>query len=149
MFLLIVFCNFVITFRHFIIPCFNYQSFHVSPFPIPQVQPVEWPFSDASSTSGTSGARMGGKGQDIHSQSIADYLSKQKIDMVINLPLRQHRQSAIITKGYLTRRMAVDYSVPLITDHKCAKLMIKVCVCVCVCMCMYCQHKMGCIMSLA
>lgn len=31
-----------------------------------------------------------------------------------------------MTQGYKTRRMAVDYSVPLITDVKCTKLMIEV-----------------------
>ena len=32
----------------------------------------------------------------------------------------------VVTKGYITRRMAVEYSVPLVTDVKCAKLLVKV-----------------------
>ncbi len=99
-----------------------------------QVQAVEWPFSDASPTNGANGGRSrGSNGGD--TQSIADYLSSKRIDLVINLPMRQRRQSAFITRGYLTRRMAVEYSVPLITDNKCAKLLVKVCVRVCVCVC--------------
>jgi carbamoyl-phosphate synthase/aspartate carbamoyltransferase/dihydroorotase len=50
-------------------------------------------------------------------------------DLVINLPLRvsgSQRASSFVTQGYKTRRMAVDYSVPLITDVKCTKLMIEV-----------------------
>ena len=63
---------------------------------------------------------------EIQFQSIGDYLCQKKIDLVINLPLRQHRITPVITKGYITRRMAVEYSVPLITDIKCAKLLVKV-----------------------
>lgn len=40
--------------------------------------------------------------------------------------MRQHRTAPDITKGYLTRRMAIEYSVPLVTDIKCAKLLVKV-----------------------
>lgn len=49
--------------------------------------------------------------------------------MVINLPLRNsgaRRSSSFLTHGYRTRRMAIDYSIPLITDIKCAKLFIEV-----------------------
>ena len=59
-------------------------------------------------------------------QSIADYLSQKRIDLVINLPLRQRRFTPIITNGYLARRLAVEHSIPLVTDVKCAKLLVKV-----------------------
>ena len=39
--------------------------------------------------------------------------------------LRTHLLSSRLS-GYRTRRMAVDYSVPLITDIKCAKLLVEV-----------------------
>ena len=45
---------------------------------------------------------------------------------MINLPMRLHRTTPAITKGYITRRLAVEYSIPLITDIKCAKLAVKV-----------------------
>ncbi|CAG0922534.1 unnamed protein product [Notodromas monacha] len=35
------------------------------------------------------------------------------------------RVSSFITQGYRTRRMAVDYAIPLVTDVKCAKLLIE------------------------
>ncbi|CAB4068203.1 CAD [Lepeophtheirus salmonis] len=61
--------------------------------------------------------------------NMADYLSNQHFDLVINLPMHicgARRVSAFIpTYGYRTRRMAIDFSVPLVTDVKCAKLLIE------------------------
>lgn len=76
---------------------------------------MDWPFEE------------GGNGAT--EQSILDYLAQNKFDLVINLPLRNtgsRRASSFITHGYRTRRMAIDYSIPLITDIKCAKLLIEV-----------------------
>ncbi len=60
---------------------------------------------------------------------MADYLSRKHFDLVINLPMRtsgaRRVSSFIPTYGYRTRRLAIDYSVPLITDVKCAKLLIE------------------------
>eukprot|EP00095_Tigriopus_kingsejongensis_P000738 maker-scaffold1408_size42850-snap-gene-0.11 protein:Tk00738 transcript:maker-scaffold1408_size42850-snap-gene-0.11-mRNA-1 annotation:"cad protein" len=86
------------------------------------VEPIEWVF--------------GNMGEDIKIDSMAgqmvsmaDYLSNKHFDMVINLPMRtsgaRRVSSFIPTYGYRTRRMAIDYSVPLITDVKCAKLLIE------------------------
>lgn len=90
-----------------------------------KIQAVEWPFGDSSGSSNGGNGRGSGRGNTSNLESIADYLSQKKIDLVINLPLRMHRVAPVITKGYITRRMAVEYSVPLITDIKCAKLLIK------------------------
>lgn len=63
--------------------------------------------------------------------NLAYYLAKKHLDLVINLPMRnggQRRVSSFMTYGYRTRRMAVDYSVPLITDVKCTKLLVEVCI---------------------
>eukprot|EP00117_Sycon_ciliatum_P043686 scpid5446/ scgid31602/ CAD protein; Glutamine-dependent carbamoyl-phosphate synthase; Aspartate carbamoyltransferase; Dihydroorotase len=57
--------------------------------------------------------------------SIADYLANHKFDLVINLPTGARKPTPTVTKGYMTRRMAVDYDVPLITDVKAAKLFIE------------------------
>uniref|UniRef100_A0A8D8Q3C6 CAD protein n=1 Tax=Cacopsylla melanoneura TaxID=428564 RepID=A0A8D8Q3C6_9HEMI len=60
--------------------------------------------------------------------SMADYLAGKHFDLVINIPLRSggaKRVSSFITQGYRTRRMAVEYSVPLVIDAKCAKLLIQ------------------------
>ena len=36
------------------------------------------------------------------------------------------RVSMFVTKGYKTRRMAVDHGIPLLTDVKCAKILVEV-----------------------
>lgn len=79
-----------------------------------KIKTVDWPFEE------------GGNGA--NERSILDYLAQNKFDMVINLPLRtsgSRRASSYLTHGYRTRRMAIDYSIPLITDIKCAKLFIE------------------------
>ncbi|KAK4287817.1 hypothetical protein Pmani_039122 [Petrolisthes manimaculis] len=59
---------------------------------------------------------------------MADYLARKEFDLVINLAMRGGgggRVSSFVTQGYKTRRMAVDFSVPLVTDVKCAKLLVE------------------------
>lgn len=53
-------------------------------------------------------------------------LKTQMIDLFINLPSKNktRRPASYMSRGYLTRRMAVDFSVPLITNIKCAKLFV-------------------------
>lgn len=82
-----------------------------------QVIPIEWPLEDSPS---------GHLKSNNSSQNIADLLTSKKIDLVINLPLRLHRLTPIVTHGYKTRRLAVQNHIPLITDVKCAKLFVKV-----------------------
>ncbi len=57
-----------------------------------------------------------------------DYLAENHFDLVVNLSMNSggRRLSSFVTKGYRTRRMAIDYSVPLITDIKCTKLFVQV-----------------------
>ena len=62
-------------------------------------------------------------------RDVADFLSKKLVDLVINLPRRNvdsRRLSSLLTHGYRTRRLAVDCSIPLVTDVKCAKLLVEV-----------------------
>ena len=53
----------------------------------------------------------------------------QAFDMVVNIPFRvngpRRASSIFITQGYKTRRMAIDHSVPLLTDPKCFKLFVQ------------------------
>ncbi|XP_075969531.1 carbamoyl-phosphate synthetase 2, aspartate transcarbamylase, and dihydroorotase rudimentary isoform X1 [Anticarsia gemmatalis] len=58
---------------------------------------------------------------------LADFMARRELDLVINLPMRggARRVSAFSTHGYRTRRLAVDYAVPLVTDVKCAKLLVQ------------------------
>ncbi|KZV98927.1 carbamoyl-phosphate synth [Exidia glandulosa HHB12029] len=57
--------------------------------------------------------------------SLTQHLANNLIDMYINLPSKNHyrRPASYTSKGYRTRRMAVDFAVPLITNVKVAKLL--------------------------
>jgi carbamoyl-phosphate synthase/aspartate carbamoyltransferase len=59
--------------------------------------------------------------------SLTQHLANNLIDLYINLPSanRFRRPASYMSKGYKTRRMAVDYAVPLVTNVKCAKLLIE------------------------
>lgn len=59
--------------------------------------------------------------------SLTQHLANNEIDLYINLPSanRFRRPASYVSKGYKTRRLAVDYSVPLVTNVKCAKLLIE------------------------
>ena len=83
------------------------------------MQPIEWPYEDTGDN----------RNRRVQQRTIADYLSDNQFDLVINLPMRNggtRAASSFVTQGYKTRRMAVDYSVPLITDIKCAKIFVEV-----------------------
>ncbi|MFT7803066.1 CAD protein [Arapaima gigas] len=82
-----------------------------------KVMAVDWPFEEESDCPTKEKQR-----------NIMDYLEENHFDMVINLSMRNsggRRLSSFVTKGYRTRRMAIDYSVPLITDIKCTKLFVQ------------------------
>lgn len=86
-----------------------------------QVESVQWTFDTID---------------DITSQGelkpLAEFLTKKQFDLVINLPMRNggaRRVSSFMTHGYRTRRLAIDFSIPLITDVKCAKLLVEVSFC--------------------
>lgn len=59
--------------------------------------------------------------------SLTQHLANNKIDLYINLPSsnRFRRPANYMSKGYRTRRMAVDYQTPLITNVKIAKILIE------------------------
>lgn len=60
-------------------------------------------------------------------QSVPMALSSNKVDLCIMLPSsnRYRRPSSFLSQGYQTRRMAIDFSVPLVTNVKCAKLLVE------------------------
>lgn len=82
-----------------------------------QVMAVDWPFEEESDCPSKDKQR-----------NIMDYLAENHFDLVVNLSMNSggRRLSSFVTKGYRTRRMAIDYSVPLITDIKCTKLFVQV-----------------------
>lgn len=59
--------------------------------------------------------------------SLTQHLANNLIDLYINLPSanRFRRPASYMSKGYESRRMAVDYSVPLVTNVKNAKLLVE------------------------
>lgn len=56
---------------------------------------------------------------------ISSYLTQREIELVINLPMRTGGARRVSTLGYRYRRFAVDYAIPLISDVKCAKLLVE------------------------
>ncbi|XP_071499632.1 multifunctional protein CAD-like [Diadema antillarum] len=85
-----------------------------------KIQPVDWPFEEEN------GEQKRANGNE--PLSMLDYLAEKHFDMVINLPMRNsgaRRASSFITRGYRTRRMAIDKEIPLITDVKKAKMFVE------------------------
>ncbi|BCR90228.1 bifunctional carbamoylphosphate synthetase/aspartate transcarbamylase [Aspergillus chevalieri] len=69
-----------------------------------------------------------GQEEDIKSEySLTQHLANNLIDLYINLPSnnRFRRPANYMSKGYRTRRMAVDYQTPLVTNVKNAKILIE------------------------
>jgi carbamoyl-phosphate synthase/aspartate carbamoyltransferase len=59
--------------------------------------------------------------------SLTQHLANNMIDLYINLPSnnRYRRPANYMSKGYRTRRMAVDYQTPLVTNVKNAKILVE------------------------
>lgn len=59
--------------------------------------------------------------------SLTQHLANNTIELYINLPSNNHfrRPASYMSSGYRSRRLAVDYSIPLVTNVKCAKLLIE------------------------
>ncbi|BGP44932.1 Carbamoyl-phosphate synthase [Rhodotorula kratochvilovae] len=59
--------------------------------------------------------------------SLREHIANNLIDLYVNLPSknRYRRPASYMSKGYRSRRMAVDFAVPLVTNVKCAKLLIQ------------------------
>ncbi|KAG8945336.1 hypothetical protein FRC04_000871 [Tulasnella sp. 424] len=70
---------------------------------------------------------LGGGDNQKSEYSLTQHLANNLIDLYINLPSKNNfrRPASYTSKGYKTRRMAVDFAVPLITNVKCAKLLIE------------------------
>ncbi|MCW4023846.1 MAG: carbamoyl-phosphate synthase (glutamine-hydrolyzing) large subunit [Candidatus Bathyarchaeota archaeon] len=60
--------------------------------------------------------------------NILDYLQEHKIDLVINVPMANKRSniSDIITDGYVIRRQAVEFNIPVITNLQLAAALVDV-----------------------
>jgi len=60
--------------------------------------------------------------------NVLDYLQERKIDLVINVPIANKRTSYsdILTDGYIIRRQAVEFNVPVITNLQLAAALVEV-----------------------
>jgi hypothetical protein len=61
--------------------------------------------------------------QERRSPSLLDSLAPGKADLVINIPLGYDRKE--LTDGYIIRRRAIDFGIPLITNIQVAELLVK------------------------
>jgi carbamoyl-phosphate synthase/aspartate carbamoyltransferase/dihydroorotase len=64
----------------------------------------------------------------VNQRTVADYLMSKHFDLVVNIPMKSSstlRASSFTTQGYRTRRMAIDYSAPLITNVKNVRLLVQ------------------------
>ncbi|KAJ3038549.1 hypothetical protein HDV00_000554 [Rhizophlyctis rosea] len=59
--------------------------------------------------------------------SLNQHLAQNLIDLYVNLPSKNRfrRPASYMSRGYRSRRMAVDFAIPLITNIKCAKLFVE------------------------
>ncbi|GAB0099418.1 Methylglyoxal synthase-like domain [Sergentomyia squamirostris] len=83
------------------------------------VEPVQWTFDSINSMTEEQAGEL---------QDLSQFLSSGKFDLVINLPMSgggARRVSSFMTQGYRTRRLAVDHSIPLVTDVKCTKMLVE------------------------
>ncbi|THD24479.1 Carbamoyl-phosphate synthase large chain [Fasciola hepatica] len=63
---------------------------------------------------------------DTRERTVQQYLTEKQFALIVSLTMRKtgyRRQSAFVTRGYMTRRLAVETNVPLITDVKLVKLL--------------------------
>jgi carbamoyl-phosphate synthase large subunit len=60
--------------------------------------------------------------------NILDYLQERKIDLVINVPManKGSNYTDILTDGYIIRRQAVEFNVPVITNLQLADALVDV-----------------------
>jgi carbamoyl-phosphate synthase/aspartate carbamoyltransferase len=68
-----------------------------------------------------------GKNSQKSEYSLNQHIANNLIDLYINLPSKNRfrRPASYMSKGYRSRRMAVDFAIPLVTNVKCAKLFVE------------------------
>ncbi|CAH8517725.1 unnamed protein product [Heterobilharzia americana] len=89
------------------------------------IVPVEWPYEESDFNSSDNKVQ---NTVEINSKegTMQQYLKDKLFSLIISLSLRKmgsRRPSAFFTRGYQTRRLAIDTNVPLLTDVKLAKLL--------------------------
>ncbi|XP_059617479.1 CAD protein [Phlebotomus argentipes] len=84
-----------------------------------QIEPVQWTFDSITTETEEKAGEL---------KDLSQFLASGQFDLVINLPMSgggARRVSSFMTQGYRTRRLAVDHSIPLVTDVKCTKMLVE------------------------
>ncbi|KAA0187713.1 Carbamoyl-phosphate synthetase (Glutamine-hydrolysing) [Fasciolopsis buskii] len=87
------------------------------------IVPLQWPFEDSEATKSLLAQNCD---LDTRERTVQQYLTEKQFALIVSLTMRKtgyRRQSAFVTRGYMTRRLAVETNVPLITDVKLFKLL--------------------------
>ncbi len=68
------------------------------------------------------------KEANVNPNNILDYLQEHKIDLVINVPMpnKRTKYTEVLTDGYIIRRQAVEFNVPVIVNLELASTIVKV-----------------------
>ncbi|TPP64114.1 Carbamoyl-phosphate synthetase (Glutamine-hydrolysing) [Fasciola gigantica] len=85
--------------------------------------PLQWPFEDSEAAKSFLPQNCD---VDTRERTVQQYLTEKQFALIVSLTMRKtgyRRQSAFVTRGYMTRRLAVETNVPLITDVKLVKLL--------------------------
>ncbi|TNN07443.1 CAD protein isoform 2 [Schistosoma japonicum] len=90
------------------------------------INPVEWPYEE-SDINGSDNKIQNNMNANSKEGTIQQYPKDKLFSLIISLSLKKvgSRRPAFFTRGYQTRRFAVDTNVPLLTDVKLAKLLIE------------------------
>eukprot|EP00004_Rigifila_ramosa_P022673 TRINITY_DN6228_c0_g1_i1.p1 TRINITY_DN6228_c0_g1~~TRINITY_DN6228_c0_g1_i1.p1 ORF type:complete len:1617 (-),score=366.29 TRINITY_DN6228_c0_g1_i1:13-4497(-) len=76
-------------------------------------------------------APLAGETEDFMAENVAggsvlELIARNQIDLIINISsVWKDRPSSFTTRGYATRRVAIERDIPLLTDIKCAKLLVE------------------------
>ncbi|CAH8486396.1 unnamed protein product [Dicrocoelium dendriticum] len=87
------------------------------------VTSIEWPYEESDATKNSNGHPSD---IDVRDRTVQQYLAEKEFALIVSLTMRRtgyRRFSAFVTRGYMTRRLAVETNVPLITDVKVFKLL--------------------------
>ncbi|CAL8084361.1 unnamed protein product [Calicophoron daubneyi] len=85
--------------------------------------PVEWPYEDSEKSPSMSSQFADTAERE---RTVQQYIAEKQFALIISLSMRKtgyRRSSAFVTRGYMTRRLAVETDVPLLTDVKLVKLL--------------------------
>jgi carbamoyl-phosphate synthase large subunit len=83
---------------------------------------------DVLNVAGINAVRLFKVSEENANPNILDYLAQRKIDLVVNVPIanKPSTYSDILSDGYIIRRQAVEFNVPVITNLQLAAALVEV-----------------------